>query len=119
MLFALLFKQNSFGSIICIEEARCFEPLFAHRLFTLDGSDTFYYELEIVADNLLLVIDRQQRLQSFYIGFCGSYYGKTLYYDLFSNYKNYDFNFKFSILSSSRGCQTLTLSPRKLFVKMG
>ena len=97
MLFDSLFKQNSFGSIICIEEAKGFEPLFAHRLFTLDGSDTASYEPQIVSDNLLLVIDGQQRLQSFYMGLCGSYYGKTLYYNLFSNYKQYDHNFKFAM----------------------
>ena len=62
-----MFKQNAFGPIICIEEASGFEPLFAHCLFTLDGSDTFSSEPEIVADNLLLVIDGQQRLQSFYV----------------------------------------------------
>ena len=97
MLFDSLFKQNSFGSIICIEEASGLAPLFAHRLFTRDGSDTFSVMPEKVGNTLMLVIDGQQRLQSFYMGLCGNYDGKILYYDPFSNFKAYDYNFRFAM----------------------
>ena len=97
MLFDSLFRQNSFGSIICIEEEKGFEPLFAHRLFTRNGSYTSSVENDTVSGrNLLLVIDGQQRLQSFYMGLCGTIDGKTLYYDLFSDYKARDYDFKFA-----------------------
>ena len=71
MLFDSLFRQNSFGSIICIEEEKGLAPLFAHRLFTVDGSKTSSIECSVIhGNNLLLVIDGQQRLQSFYMGLC-------------------------------------------------
>lgn len=41
MLFDSLFRQNSFGSIICIEGNRETQPLFAYRLFNVDGSDKY------------------------------------------------------------------------------
>ena len=97
MLFDSLFCQNSFGSIICIEEASGLEPLFAHRPFTKDGSPTTSFMPERIAHTLMLVIDGQQRLQSFYMGLCGNYDGKILYYDLFSNFKAYDYHFKFAL----------------------
>ena len=97
MLFDSLFKQNPFGSIICIEEEKGFPPLFAHRPFTLDGTYTSSIQTDVVNDsNLLLVIDGQQRLQSFYIGLCGTYNGMMLYYDLFSDYENYEHDFCFT-----------------------
>ena len=43
-----------------------------------------------------LIIDGQQRLQTFYIGLCGSYNGKSLYFDLFSDHVNLEFDFRFS-----------------------
>ena len=96
MLFDSLFKQNSFGSIICIEEEKDSSPLFAHRLFTIDGSNMSSCEVGKISDTLLLIIDGQQRLQSFYMGLCGTYNGKTMYYDLFSSYKSYDYEFRFA-----------------------
>ena len=96
MLFDSLFKQNSFGSIICIEEEKDSSPLFAHRLFTIDGSNMSSCEVGKISDTLLLIIDGQQRLQSFYMGLCGTIEGKTLYYDLFSDYKARDYDFKFA-----------------------
>ena len=98
MLFDSLFRQNSFGSIICIEEEKGLAPLFAHRLFTVDGSKTSSIEYNVIhGNNLLLVIDGQQRLQSFYMGLCGNYEGKILYYDLFSDYKSRNFDFNFTL----------------------
>ena len=95
-LFDSLFRQNSFGSIICIEEMKGKKPLFAYRLFTVDGSNTVSFEVNNAGDTMLVVIDGQQRLQSFYMGLCGRYNDKILYYDLFSNYKVREYNFKFS-----------------------
>lgn len=96
MLFDSLFKQNSFGSIICIEEEKDSVPLFAHRLFTKDGKNTSSSQVEKISHTMLLIIDGQQRLQSFYIGLCGTYNGKTLYYDLFSSYKEREYGFRFA-----------------------
>lgn len=96
MLFDSLFKQNPFGSIICIEEEKDFEPLFAHRVFTLDSTYTSSIQTDTLNDNnLLLVIDGQQRLQSFYMGLCGSYDRMIMYYDLFSDYDHYEHDFRF------------------------
>ena len=97
MLFDSLFKQNPFGSIICIEEEKGLPPLFAHRPFTIDGTYISSVQINALNDsNLLLVIDGQQRLQSFYIGLCGTYDGMMLYYDLFSDYEHYEHDFSFA-----------------------
>lgn len=95
-LFDSLFQQNSFGSIICIEEESGLTPLFAHRSFTQDGNNTNSVSVEIIDKTLMFVIDGQQRLQSFYIGLCGTFEGKTLHYDLFSDYKALEHDFKFA-----------------------
>ncbi len=95
-LFDSLFQQNAFGSIICIEEETGLRPLFAHRLFTRDGNNTNSIDIPVVDETLLFVIDGQQRLQSFYIGLCGKFDGKTMYYDLFSDCKKLEHNFKFA-----------------------
>ena len=95
LLFDSLFRQNSFGSIVCIEEDKGKKPLFAYRPFTVDGTSTLSQEHDTLDRNILLVIDGQQRLQSFYMGLCGTYKGKTLYYDLLSNCDNLEFNFRF------------------------
>ncbi len=50
-LFDSLFRQNSFGSIICIEEMKGKKPLFAYRLFTVDGSNTVSFEVNNAGDN--------------------------------------------------------------------
>lgn len=43
-----------------------------------------------------LIIDGQQRLQTFYIGLSGSYNGKMLYFDLYSDFQNLEFDFRFT-----------------------
>ncbi|MBQ3694065.1 MAG: DUF262 domain-containing protein [Synergistaceae bacterium] len=100
LLFDSLFRKNSFGSIICVEEARDSIPLFAHRIFMKDGSQAQSVEYERVRQSTLLIIDGQQRLQSFYSGLCGTYEGKTLYFDLFSNPTQSDYNYNFRFASS-------------------
>lgn len=71
-LFDSLFVQNSFGSIICVEEQSEEEPLFSCRPFTKDGSTTNSTNPPQVARTRMFVIDGQQRLQSFYIGLWGN-----------------------------------------------
>ena len=95
-LFDSLFQQNSFGSIICTEEGKGSNLLFPYREFTLDGDNTHSVDVKVVPDTLLFVIDGQQRLQSFYIGLCGTFEGKKLYYDLFSDHSLLEHNFKFA-----------------------
>ena len=95
-LFDSLFQQNSFGSIICTEEGKGSTLLFPYRLFTPDGSNLNSDNVKTASKPLLFVIDGQQRLQSFYIGLCGTYEGKTMYYDLFSDYKDQEHDFKFA-----------------------
>jgi len=99
-LFDTLLKGNSFGGIMAIQEEEDNSPLFAYRHFTRNGeliSST--YEEKNKKDHLL-IIDGQQRLQTFYIGLLGSLNGKMLYFDLHSDYQNLDYEFKFEIDSS-------------------
>ena len=125
MLFDSVLKGHSFGAIICIEEEKNSTPLFDFRKFiddykTADNkSDKIAtYKETISVDKLdkehWFVIDGQQRLQSFYIGLKGSYNGKKLYFDLFSDYKNDNYNFKFADKGSLENDQFFYSVP-KLF----
>ena len=94
LLFDSLLKGHSFGSIITVEEDKDSAPLFAFRSFTKDGVPLPSQNIQHLSKNQYLVIDGQQRLQSFYMGLRGSYSGKTLFFDLFSDYKEtYEFQF--------------------------
>ncbi len=94
LLFDSLLKGHSFGSIITVEEDKDSTPLFAFRPFTKDGVPLPSQNIQHLSKNQYLVIDGQQRLQSFYMGLRGSYSGKTLFFDLFSDYKEtYEFQF--------------------------
>lgn len=94
LLFDSLLKGNSFGGIIVIEEGKDTKPLFASRPFTKDGNPLLSQNNDKLTQTQYFVIDGQQRLQSFYIGLKGSYNGKTLCFDLFSDFNNdYDFRF--------------------------
>lgn len=95
LLFDTLLKGNSFGGIMTIQEETDFKPLFAFRYFTKDGKDVISVSRDKLEKNHNLVIDGQQRLQSFYIGLTGSINGKILYFDLFSDYKNMEYEFEF------------------------
>ena len=66
LLFDSLFKQYSFGSIICIEEESDSKPLFAYRLFTNDEKHGKSFYAERLNRKMYFVIDGLQRLQSFY-----------------------------------------------------
>lgn len=96
LLFDTLLKGNSFGSIICIEEEKNSKPLFAYREFTRDGSDVVSNEIDELSKTQWFIIDGQQRLQSFYIGTTGTYNGKRMYFDLYSNYIEDEYEFKFA-----------------------
>jgi hypothetical protein len=94
LLFDTLLKGDSFGGIIVIEEEKNDKPLFSFRPFTKDGNFIPSRQIEKLVQNQYFVIDGQQRLQSFYIGFSGSINGKILFFDLYSDF-NSEFEFKF------------------------
>lgn len=95
LLFDTLLKANSFGGIMVIEEEANSKPLFAFRHFTKDGTPVDSVSVGTIAHEQFFVIDGQQRLQSFYIGLMGSINGKILYFDLLSDYKSLEYDFRF------------------------
>jgi hypothetical protein len=97
LLFDSLLKGNSFGSIICIEEEKDSKPLFAYRVFTRDGNNVASNEVEELSKTQWFIIDGQQRLQSFYIGLTGTFSGKRLFFDLFSDSEDFEYDFKFAV----------------------
>ena len=112
LLFDSLLKGNSFGGIIVIEEEKKSKPLFAARPFTKDGNPVPSQNNKTLEQTQYFVIDGQQRLQSFYIGLKGTFHNKTLYFDLFSDYKNlFDFDFaieKSDLLTSTKEERPIT-----------
>jgi uncharacterized protein with ParB-like and HNH nuclease domain len=94
LLFDTLLKGDSFGGIMVIEEEKGSKPLFNYRSFTKDGGIINSRQVDSLTQLQHFVIDGQQRLQSFYIGLKGSFNGKVLYFDLYSDY-NTEFEFKF------------------------
>lgn len=94
LLFDTLLKGDSFGGVMVIEEEKGSKPLFNYRTFTKDGGIINSRQVGTLTQLQNFVIDGQQRLQSFYIGLKGSFNGKVLYLDLFSDY-NTEFEFKF------------------------
>jgi hypothetical protein len=95
-LFDTLLKDHPFGGIIVIKEEGGAKPLFNFRPFSADGSRQVSNEITTLVQPQYFVLDGQQRLQSFYIGLCGSMHGKNLFFDLFSNYE-VEYEFKFSL----------------------
>jgi len=94
LLFDTLLKGDSFGGVMVIEEERDTKPLFNYRPFTKDGDLIPSRQVESLTQLQNFVIDGQQRLQSFYIGLKGSFNGKVMYFDLYSDF-NSEFEFKF------------------------
>lgn len=95
LLFDTLLKGDSFGGIMVIEEEKDSKPLFNYRPFTKDGNFISSAQIDNLNQLQLFVIDGQQRLQSFYIGLKGTINGKSLYFDLYSDYtKEYEFKFE-------------------------
>jgi hypothetical protein len=97
LLFDSLLKGNSFGSTICIEEEKDTKPLFAYRVFTRDGNNTASMEVVELSKTQWFIIDGQQRLQSFYIGLMGTFNGKRLFFDLFSDCADTEYDFRFAV----------------------
>ena len=84
LLFDSLLKGNSFGGIMALEEEKGSQPLFAFRQFSKEG-EIHDSDLPAVLDhNTTLIIDGQQRLQTFYMGLKGGVNGKNLFFNLFS-----------------------------------
>lgn len=96
LLFDTLLKGDSFGGIMVLKEDKNTKPLFAFRYFTKDGSNIGSISVNSLEQDIYLIIDGQQRLQSFYIGLAGTFEGKQLYFNLLSDYKNLDFDFRFA-----------------------
>jgi hypothetical protein len=96
LLFDTLLKGDSFGGIMVLKEDKNTRPLFAFRYFTKDGSNIGSISVNSLEQDIYLIIDGQQRLQSFYIGLSGTFEGKQLYFNLLSDYKNLDFDFRFA-----------------------
>lgn len=94
LLFDTLLKGDSFGGVMVIEEEKDSKPLFNFRPFTKDGDLISSRQVDKLTQLQNFVIDGQQRLQSFYIGLKGSFNGKVLYFDLYSDF-NTEFEFKF------------------------
>lgn len=94
ILFDTLLKGDSFGGVMVIEEEKGTKPLFNYRPFTKDGSFIPSGQVDNLKQTQFFVIDGQQRLQTFYIGLKGTINGKSLYFDLFSDF-NSEYEFKF------------------------
>ncbi len=93
LLFDSLLKKNAFGGIMVLEEERGEAPLFAFRKFSRDGETHPSLPVDKLEHITCLVIDGQQRLQSFYMGLVGSINQKSLYFNLLSTSLEYEFEF--------------------------
>ncbi|PTQ87648.1 DUF262 domain-containing protein [Nitrosomonas ureae] len=94
LLFDTLLKGDSFGGVMVIEEEKDTKPLFNYRPFTKNGNFILSRQIDSLKQSQFFVIDGQQRLQTFYIGLKGTINGKSLYFDLFSDF-NSEYEFKF------------------------
>lgn len=113
LLFDTLLKGDSFGGIMVIEEEKDSKPLFSYRPFTKHGNFIESKEVERLKQLQYFVIDGQQRLQTFYIGLKGTFNGKSLYFDLFSDYSS-QYEFKFERDESKLPKSTKDNSDRKI-----
>ncbi len=96
-LFDSLLRQDSFGGIMVIEEEKGQQPMFVCRRFTDDGEDVKSIPRSEPWDKATqVVIDGQQRLQSFYIGLRGHFRGRQLFINLGSNAVQLDFELRFA-----------------------
>lgn len=93
LLFDTLLKGNAFGGIMVLKEDSQHIPLFAHRLFSRNGEWHDSRVPEKLQHDKYLVIDGQQRLQSFYMGLKGGFNGEILYFNLHSSPEEYEFSF--------------------------
>lgn len=97
LLFDTLLRRDSFGGIMAIQEEKGKTPMFAYRYFTIDGTDVASTnDSSPWGAEHQFIIDGQQRLQTFYIGLCGTINGKRLYFNLARDSKVLEFDFRFS-----------------------
>ena len=104
-LFDTLLKGYSFSAVIALKERAGKRPLFASREFSDDGeprSTDLSSQEKILDDEQFFVIDGQQRLQSFYIGLYGSFSGKKMFFDLYSDFQEGEYDFKFDRVTRGR-----------------
>ena len=95
-LFDTLMRQDSFGGIMVIEEEKGESPLFECRRFTDDGENVSSLPRTTPWDQATqVVIDGQQRLQTFYIGLRGNFRGRQLFINLGTDAEHLDFEFRF------------------------
>jgi len=101
-LFDSLMRDYPIGTLLVWKTKSKIKHRRFVDLYKSDINFTDYYVPE--NDNCkLLVLDGQQRLQSLFIGLCGSYNGKELYFDILSGNKNppEDIRFVFKFRKSS------------------
>lgn len=97
--FDSLIKHVPVGLVLVYRHDGSFK-LMGRKFFEGFGESTEseQYKYELAVDNgQLLVLDGQQRLQALYIGLKGTYYGQTLYHNVFLNFEKpheISFNFK-------------------------
>lgn len=102
-LFNSVLKGHSFGAIIGLEEDKNSVPLFAFREFTKDGNPCAASMPQTpLSHEQFFVIDGQQRLQTFYIGLLGSLNGNIMYYDLYSDFQDEEYDFIFASPSGGK-----------------
>lgn len=84
-LFETALKKNSFGGIMVIHDKKGCPPLFPYRYFSDHGivDDSRHDEDPLLWD-IDMVVDGQQRLQTFLIGLTGEYEGEELHFNLLS-----------------------------------
>lgn len=95
LLFDSLLKGNSFGGIMVLQEAQGNQPLFAFRRFSREGEELASSPQAKLGQKTFLIIDGQQRLQSFYMGLQGGINDKQIYFNLLGHGDEYEFRFAY------------------------
>lgn len=100
-LFQTLLMQDSFGGIMTVRDPRKDdrEPLFEYRKFEnnyVTGNEYFSKKFQFSGEDIVYVIDGQQRLSAFFIGLTGSYDYEDLFFDILGNNDQNEFDFAFA-----------------------
>lgn len=130
-LFQTLLMQDSFGGIMTVRDPRKEnrEPLFEYRAFEknyVTGNEYFSKKFQFHGEDIVYVIDGQQRLSAFLIGLTGSYDYEDLFFDILGDHDHNEFDFAFAKsaeklpkethdLSGDKIRKTLWISVRALF----
>ena len=82
-LFDSLMRDYPIGTLLVWKTK---SPIKHRKFIDIYKNDTNFTDFYVPENDhcKLLVLDGQQRLQSLFIGLCGSYNGKELYFDLLS-----------------------------------